>query len=239
MVRAYTRRRNVTPRPVELVVFDFDGTLAHRPGMWTECLADVLTEHIPDHGVTIDDLRPLLSEGFPWHTPEVDHTHVKDPDQWWLILQPTFERAFTAVGAERAATSTLMAAVRSHYCDPGYFKLYDDTLDALTFLREQDARVLILSNHVPELPGIVDALGLGNLVDGVLTSAVIGYEKPHPEAFRLALGAVPPEHAYMIGDNPVADIAGAAGIGAHAVLVRHPDAHHPDVRSAVTSLPWT
>ena len=27
---------------VELVVFDFDGTLAHRPGMWSQCLLDVL-----------------------------------------------------------------------------------------------------------------------------------------------------------------------------------------------------
>lgn len=33
--------------PPELVVFDFDGTLAHRPGMWTQCLLDVLDSHTP------------------------------------------------------------------------------------------------------------------------------------------------------------------------------------------------
>jgi HAD superfamily hydrolase (TIGR01549 family) len=229
----------VTALPVELVIFDFDGTLAHRPGMWTKCLADVLADYLPDNGVPIDDLRLLLREGFPWHTPELDHTHVKDPDQWWRLLQPTFERAFAAVGADRAATPTLMAAIRSRYCDPHSFKLYDDTLEALELLRQKNARAVILSNHVPELPRIVDGLGLGDLVDDVLTSAIIGYEKPHPEAFRLALGSVPPERACMIGDNPVADIAGAQRIGARAVLVRHPDADHHDVRSAVAALPWT
>jgi len=40
----------------------------------------------------------------------------------------------------------------------------------------------------------------------------------------------------MIGDNPVADIAGAVAVGAHAMLVRHPDADHRDVLSAVRSL---
>jgi putative hydrolase of the HAD superfamily len=80
---------------------------------------------------------------------------------------------------------------------------------------------------------------LGELIDDLLTSAAIGYEKPHPEAFRLALGTVSPERAWMIGDNPVADIGGANGVGAHAILVRHADARHHDVRSAVASLPWT
>lgn len=230
---------NPEQKAIELVMFDFDGTLAHRPGMWSKCLADVLAEHLPERNVTIDDVRPLLRHGFPWHTPEHHHTHVENPDEWWRMLQPTLERAFTALGADRAATPTLMSAVRSHYCNPRHFILYDDTREALALVRQRGARVLILSNHVPELPRIVAGVGLGDLVDDVLTSAALGYEKPHSEAFRLALGPVSPERACMIGDNPVADIAGANGIGAHAVLVRHPDAHHHDLRSAVAALPWT
>jgi len=226
----------VTAPAVKLVVFDFDGTLAHRPGMWTQCLLDVLDEHLPGHCVTLQDIRPLLRDGFPWHTPELDHTHVDDAEAWWDLLRPLLSRAFVAVGLDAPAADALTLAVRARYCDPRQFLLYDDTLAALELVRSRGARAVILSNHVPELPSIVGALRLGDLVDAVITSALIGYEKPHPEAFRQALGHTPPERACMIGDNPVADVAGAEGIGMRTILVRHPDADYPDVLSAVSQV---
>jgi len=39
------------------VLFDFDGTLAYRPGMWSGCLLDVLDELAPGHGL---DPGPLV-----------------------------------------------------------------------------------------------------------------------------------------------------------------------------------
>ncbi|MGH7576165.1 MAG: HAD-IA family hydrolase, partial [Longimicrobiales bacterium] len=42
----------------------------------------------------------------------------------------------------------------------------------------------------------------------------IGYEKPNPRAFRHVLNAVGPSGpVWMIGDNPIADVAGAAAVG--------------------------
>jgi hypothetical protein len=32
-----------------VVPWDFDGTLAHRPGMWSGCLLETLDEHQPGH----------------------------------------------------------------------------------------------------------------------------------------------------------------------------------------------
>ncbi len=83
---------------------------------------------------------------------------------------------------------------------------------------------VIVSNHVPELPALVSQLGLANHVDAVLTSAEHGYEKPHPGAFRIALRAAgAPTSVWMVGDNPIADIAGAAQVGVPGVLTRTPD----------------
>jgi putative hydrolase of the HAD superfamily len=79
----------------------------------------------------------------------------------------------------------------------------------------------VLSNHVPELSTLVEQLGLGGLVERVFSSAATGYEKPHPEAFRLALRAFgDPVRRWMVGDNPTADVAGAEAIGIPAILVR-------------------
>lgn len=52
------------------ILWDFDGTLAYREGLWSGCLAEVLQEREPDAGVTRDRVRPLLRDGFPWHLPE-------------------------------------------------------------------------------------------------------------------------------------------------------------------------
>lgn len=30
-----------------MVLWDFDGTLGYRPGMWSQALLDILREHIP------------------------------------------------------------------------------------------------------------------------------------------------------------------------------------------------
>ena len=153
----------------DLFVFDFDGTLAHRPGLWSQCLLDVLDQHLPGHGATLQDLRLHLRDGFPWHRAEVAHPELSEPDNWWAAIGETIDRAYLAVGIDATATETLRPAVRAHYCDPTRFELYPDTLEALAKIRDVGARSVILSNHVPELVDIVHYLGLGPLACGLLS----------------------------------------------------------------------
>jgi putative hydrolase of the HAD superfamily len=92
--------------------------------------------------------------------------------------------------------------------------------EALSALQREGVTQAVLSNHVPELPAIVDALGLAGYFDTVFTSATIGFEKPHPGIFGHALDAFGhPDDVWLIGDNPVADVEGATAAGIRAVLV--------------------
>jgi len=57
------------------------------------------------------------------------------------------------------------------------------------------------------------------------SAADVSYLKPHPLIFETALecAGAKPDEAVFVGDNPVADIAGAQGAGIQAVLrVAHP-----------------
>jgi putative hydrolase of the HAD superfamily len=64
-------------------------------------------------------------------------------------------------------------------------------------------------------------LGLAPHFEAVFTSAETGFEKPHPEAFARARGALgDPAVIWMIGGNPTADVAGAQTAGIPAILVR-------------------
>jgi hypothetical protein len=59
-----------------LVLWDFDGTLAWRPGMWSGCVMEVLDEIEAGHAVTAEQLRNGLRSGFPWHAPNEPHPQL-------------------------------------------------------------------------------------------------------------------------------------------------------------------
>jgi putative hydrolase of the HAD superfamily len=205
-----------------LVLWDFDGTLAERPGMWRGCLVEVLEAHEPGAPADADALIPFLRDGFPWHRPDVAHPELCEPEAWWGHVLPLLSGAYEGIGLAPERAGELAALARAQYVDASAgWRMFDDTVPALELLSERGWRHVILSNHVPELGGIVEGLGLGDVVDDVLCSAVIGYEKPHPEAFAAALRSRRDgDPVWMVGDNPEADVAGACAAGIPAVLVR-------------------
>jgi putative hydrolase of the HAD superfamily len=124
--------------------------------------------------------------------------------------------------------------VRSAYLRPDSWQLFDDALPCLQALRSTGWRHVILSNHVPELPDIIESLGLAPFIDKVFNSAQTGFEKPHADAFAMVLSSIDnatrenANRIWMIGDSVTADIAGAQAAGLRTVLVRsqHPSADH-------------
>jgi putative hydrolase of the HAD superfamily len=210
---------------MRLLIWDFDGTLAHRRGEtgWSLLLAEALDAEEPGHEHTPDTFRPYLRDGFPWHSPDVAHPELCDPEAWWASVRPVLERAYVAAGYSPGRAAEIALAAQRLYVDPAGWSLFDDTLPALERLSADGWTHAILSNHVPELGRIVTALGLDRMVATISCSAETGYEKPHPRAFEAVLEELRPEEAWMIGDNVVADVLGAEALGIPAVLVRRPD----------------
>lgn len=204
------------------LIWDFDGTLGYRAGgMWTASLAKVLQSEMPDFPVEVEAIRPHMQSGFPWHTPEAAHTHITSADAWWDSLCPLFAKAFRSIGLRSDEADRLARKVRSVYADPSAWRLFDDTLPTLRELTELGWTHCLLTNHVPELPLILSQLGILDEFAAVVNSADTGYEKPHPEAFRLIVQALnEPRAVWMIGDGYEADIAGARAVGIPGILVR-------------------
>lgn len=203
------------------VLWDFDGTLAQRPGLWSQALVEVLDQHDPGHGLGRDDLRPALRDGFPWHRAEDPHPHLNDPEAWWREIGELLAGAYRSVGYDHDRAAELAGLARGCFLDPARWQVFDDTRPALERLRAHGWSHVIVSNHVPELAQLVEALDLADQVDGVVTSALVGYEKPRREIFEHALEvAGRPSRVWMVGDNPTADVAGAERLGIPAVLVR-------------------
>jgi putative hydrolase of the HAD superfamily len=205
-----------------LALWDFDGTLAFRPGLWSGCVMEVLDADRPGHGIAIGDVRAGLRGGFPWHRAEDPHPHPGDGERWWQAVEAMIAGALERTGVERAECAALAGAVRARFIDPSVgWRLFDDSVPALTTMREAGWTNAIVSNHVPELGGLVAGIGLAPHVDRVFTSALVGFDKPNPAFFRHVVSAYgDPGEVWMVGDNPRADVAGAEALGHRAILVR-------------------
>ena len=203
--------------PADKVCFwDFDGTLGRRDGGWTGALCAVLRQSEPEHGFSEDRIRPHLEQGFPWLRPEVPHPHPRDPDLWRGALGGVFAGSFVAVGVGPRRARTLAQRVRTAYLQPHAWTCYSDSLVTLQALANLGWRQFTVSNHVPELPQILAGLGLLPYLEGIINSADVGHEKPHPRIFECALveaGLEATAKPWMVGDSYWSDILGARRLG--------------------------
>ncbi|HWQ51668.1 MAG TPA: HAD family hydrolase [Terriglobales bacterium] len=203
------------------VFWDFDGTAVLSERVWGKAMILALHDVMEDAGVTAEDIyekRP--KNGYPWDKPRVDYLHLLGPGLWWNSLTAHFEQTYLACGVKPDAARMAAVRVREHMLDPKMYHEYPGVRDALTAAAALGYQNYILSNNYPELPKVMEAMGLANYFDGIFTSGAIGYEKPRPEIFHYALKAAgDPGLAVMVGDNPVADIEGGKAAGMTAVLI--------------------
>lgn len=205
-----------------VVLWDFDGTLAERPGGLEGCVHDTLIEAELDIVVSIQEIHSQLRCGFPWHHPHIPHPELVTRRQWWETYTPVLTRIFCNIGLSPHQARALSESTRVRFVDPQYWRLFEDALPVLGALQSQGWRHVVLSNHVPELEDIAKALGLQDAIDAIVNSACTGYEKPHPHAFELARQAAgEPDVLWMVGDNPDLDVRGAEAAGIPGILVRY------------------
>lgn len=102
------------------------------------------------------------------------------------------------------------------------FEAYPDALATLPVLRARGLRLVVVSNWDISLPAVLSTTGLAGMLDGVLTSAMIGAPKPGRAIFdaALALAGVASDRAVHIGDSLEHDVLGARAAGVAAVLLR-------------------
>ena len=102
------------------------------------------------------------------------------------------------------------------------FTAFPDVRPALAAARARGRRLVVVSNWDVSLHGVLRALELEPLLDGILTSAGAGARKPAPAIFEqaLALAGAAPGEAIHVGDSLEEDVAGARAAGIEPVLVR-------------------
>jgi HAD superfamily hydrolase (TIGR01549 family) len=105
----------------------------------------------------------------------------------------------------------------------GTYRVFPDVLPTLVFLREAGVKRAVISNADADVTEFCTHLEFAHEMDAIVTSAVVGWEKPDPRPYHAALDhpaiRVPAARAIHVGDQPRSDVAGALGVGMHAALL--------------------
>lgn len=101
------------------------------------------------------------------------------------------------------------------------FKIYEDVLPCLDYLKGHGVKTAIISNWDYSLHGILEVMDLHHRFDLVVASLEEGFEKPDPRIFLETLEklGVEPANAAHVGDDPIDDLQGARNVGMRAVLI--------------------
>jgi putative hydrolase of the HAD superfamily len=207
--------RVASPSRYEAVLFDALGTLVRLEPPWPFLRAVLADRH--EIEVTEEGAREAMRAEMAYY---VEH-HTEGGDRQSLaelrvrcakVLGEHLPEAAAGLTAEQL-TEALLDSLR--------FTPYPDAATTLGRLRAAGIRNCVVSNWDCSLGSVLGELGLGGMLDTVVTSAAAGARKPDPAIFEAALADLqcPSERAIMVGDSLDTDVAGGRTAGIRSVLL--------------------
>jgi len=203
----------MVPARVEVVLLDALGTLVELQPPAPRLRAALLDLA----GIDVGERAAARAFGA-----EIDHylaNHLRGRDQDGLhVLR---EECAVVMSEELEAPGLERATVRRAMLRALEFRAFPDALPALRALRARDVQLVVVSNWDCSLPDWLERAGFRGMLDGVVSSAVVGAAKPSPAVFLAALELVGASaaQALHVGDSVDRDVEGARAAGLRAVLM--------------------
>lgn len=220
----------------EAIILDLDDTILDS-GDPEVSWRQVCTEFAGNFSVAPGCFFAALIDARDWFWD--DHLLAREGRLDLLSARRTiFARALRSLGLEHPKPDVLGAmalrytALRDEAVTP-----FQGALTALERLRERGIKLALPTNGSAEKQwGKIRQFGLVRYFDHIQVEGDVGFGKPDAQAFQFALSGVDarPQETWMVGDNLLADIAGAQRAGIHAIWI---DAHGNGLDSGDGVLP--
>lgn len=116
-----------------------------------------------------------------------------------------------------------------------------NTMDVLARIKENGQRTANILSNTGFIKGVtlrkvLNQIGMDRYFDFQLYSDEAGMSKPNPGFFNLMLTQLKTYHQHInlenivhIGDNPIADVGGAASVGIHSRLINSNNSYLPQI----------
>ena len=200
--------------PVELAIFDAFDTLVTAHPDYRNTFLDGLTQAGLEPSLTLLAHFQAASEG-------LDHSAwSRSRDSYVAWASETLCLAKQADHREdaRFAARIVPALEQMHQAPmvqlPG-------AEECLARLKHAGCTIAVCSNWGWDLRADLRPTGLAAYIDTYVTSAQVGFRKPHPRIYRAALEAngSSADEAIFVGDNVRADVVGPQNAGIRAILL--------------------
>jgi len=208
-------------QPIDGVLFDYGQTLVTFAypkadlleviGNFRPTIEEVLGASAPPAQVILDQVFLPLEQYVS--------SESEDEIDWLDATRASWERA--GLSLPEGLLYEIVDA--EQMCWDRIVKVDPEALHVLSVLRSRGVKRGICSNapFPPEMMRRqVDSNGIGELMDGIVFSSMVGRRKPAPEMYRAALDAigVAPERVLFVGNRVREDYDGPRSLGMQAVL---------------------
>ncbi len=228
-------------QPIELVTFDLYDTLIElHPQRWERLhhaleLLDVEArlEDLRDADLIAEDYFTIVNGAIPVRDrPPADRERIRlEYMNVWLEAAgiPHDELLVRQARQYYLAEFETPAVVDGPH---GGYRVFSDVMPATRRLQDAGVKMAIISNADSDVTDLCIHFEFAKRMDLIVTSALIGFEKPHIRTFEAAFGplGIDPARGLHIGDQPKSDILGALNAGMRASLIdryhRHDPANH-------------
>lgn len=195
-------------RRVRAVLFDLDDTLFDSTGLSDLARRSAIQAMI-EAGLDID---PNLAYG----------KLMEVVREFGSNYGKHFDRFLERIGVGWDPRLIAIAVYTYHKIKFAHLRPYPETIPVLLELKKRGLKLGVVTdgNPVKQWDKII-RLGIDSLLDVVVTSEEVGYEKPHPAIYLEATSrlGVDPRETIMVGDR-LKDVVGAKRIGMISVRIR-------------------
>lgn len=193
---------------------------------------------LQQHGVTLGSVDEAMQRALA--------ENREAPDYRFSPLLPRLQRIFRLPDP---LPSSLENQLTAAFMRPIFHtaRIYEDALDALKTLRQQQIKTAVVSNSPwGSAPAMWQQellrLGLRPLVDAAVFCGDVGWRKPAPAIFHHAANLLgeKPVDCLFVGDDPEWDIQGGSAAGMRTLLIDRAGVHPAftgDKITALTELP--
>ena len=193
--------------PIQAISFDVGGTLIE-PWPSVGHVYAAMAGRFGVHGVAVEMLNRRFAAA--WQAKrDFDYSEAA----WFDLVRQTF--------GEHAAQlpGDYFPALYEHFAQPDAWRIYDDVLPALDELATRGIRLAIISNWDERLHPLLERLKLHGFFEAVIVSCEVGFTKPSPVIFELALRklGLPAGAVLHVGDSRREDAEGARAAGLRAL----------------------
>jgi len=225
-------------RPITLVTFDLYDTLVETtPPRWERFATALARSGMP---TPVDDVLHADRKGEDRYTIENGRYPIRDrtPEE---VQHFRLGQVAAYLGALGLPTDDdTVRTVQRHFWDEtqgrGWeYRAFEEVGSTLATLAANGVKRAIISNADADVTAFCLKMGFAEQMDLIVTSALVGWEKPDPRTFFAALDplGVAPEDALHIGDQALSDVKGARAIGMAAAMIDRYDRHRDDEHDAI------